>query len=340
MMKLPKDPFDPDAYNGINIALCVLCILVHGLGIVLLVKLWKRNAQQLMIINLSVAELLTSILRLVVISCAQYLGPPKFLPPGAPKPTKPPHIVRTEDALHYSSTLAMTGMFFVIFLIMIFLMVDRALVVILKGRYNKVCSILNTSIAMAFCWIVGIIMLIAFPLARHIHDYKHNEHFEYHIYTVCDVIFMVVAIVSYVIVLSMYSGYQVQEDQLDGDEQAEDASTKSGPGGSWTVIRTMKMPRFYIPLLILLTYFFFVILPHWIYIGDKYPKCEGPPPKCIPNMDPWRAMIQLLIIGYLSDAVVYIFLQPDVRALLARWFGCGKKQPEPPRATFSEVEMS
>ena len=41
--------------------------------------------------------------------------------------------------------------------------------------------------------------------------------------------------------------------------------------------------------------------------------------------DPWRALIQLLIIGYISDAVVYIFLQKNVRGLLAQWLGCGAK---------------
>ena len=37
----------------------------------------------------------------------------------------------------------------------------------------------------------------------------------------CDVIFMVVAIVSYVVVLALYNGYQVQEDQLWNDDSAE-----------------------------------------------------------------------------------------------------------------------
>jgi len=360
--------FDQETYNIINMLLIVICILLHGLGIGLLVKLWKRNAQMLMIIHLSVAELLCSIVRLIVISAAQYIGPPppnpacmgvmgRYMAPGAgaggnttasnttlggggnittngtqgngtggppggpPGGFRPPpaDIVRAFDVLNYSSTLAMTGFFFIIFLIMLVLMVDRALVVVLKAKYNTVMSIRNTSIMMALCWIVGIIMCIAFPLVRHIHDYKHNYHFEYHIYLVCDVVFIVVAIVSYIAVLSLYSGYQVQEDNIGDDKSADDAATPTGAGpGSWSVVRILRMPQFYIPLLILITYFIFVILPHWIYIGEKYPEQDP-----CGDMDPWRAMIQLLIIGYMSDAVVYIFLQPPVRKLLAQWFCCG-----------------
>ena len=147
-------------------------------------------------------------------------------------------------------------------------------------------------------------MLITFPVVHYVHCYNHSYHFEYHIYLVCDVVFMVFAALSVLVVFMKYRGYQTY---ADGEENKKKS--------------VFTDSTFYIPLLIMFTYFAFVVLPHWVYVGRKY--AEG-----YKGRDHWYSVMVLLLIGYWSDAIVYVFLQPPVRKLLGRWLSCKGCAPQ------------
>lgn len=183
---------------------------------------------------------------------------------------------------------------------MLAISIDRLLAVTLKSSYAKVCSLTNTKITLAVFWIIGVASIIGFSLGFSEAEYHHQEDVEYEIYLVLDIVFMVAAIVSYAGVVIGYRGYKQQD-----DAEAE----KENP--------SVLTETFVIPLLIILTYFIFIVLPHWIYLGYKYHEKMQ-----MFMSDPWAAMLVMLLLGYLSDAVVYIFLQAPVRKLLARWMRC------------------
>ena len=283
----------------VTITINVLNVLLHSTGIYLLWKIyvWKEiTTQQLLIFSLkSIAEGLLSTLY-VVLEVLNLTSNYEY----------------TEYVLDVAEALLT-----VIYLIMLFMTVDRLMAVVLSWKYKVYWRVGRTKKVLAVVWLLGIMWGVCSALLRQflpldLRSVFINAH--RYLEILFSLIFIAIALLTYVIIYWKHkkSGRLLRNHRAP-NENSQQQSTRQ---------QSHKL-RSYIPGLIIFTYLICNIIPLIINL----------------KIAPYLSNILLKIIfylGYTCDAFIYIFLQEKVRNQL---FGCCKRQSRSERSNNAETNV-
>ena len=187
---------------------------------------------------------------------------------------------------------------YVIIFIMLFMTLDRLMAVVLNLRVSRTKKVLVA------IWIFGLLLSVCFILLRIYMSrsiYKLIRIIHVYLQLAFSILFVITALLTYAII---FWKYKISRNSLEADSSNGNGQQQHSP------------MHFYIPLLIVSTYVILNATPYIIGIFIK-------------KSNEVLFMINILhYLGYMSDALIYIFLQPKVRKEL---FMCCRRRnsPEP-----------
>lgn len=264
-------------FENIPIPLYLLSIMLHSIGIFLLLTLQHRRNQDIIMMNLSIAEISMSLCDFSQNILSRY------------------HNV---SAFHIKILTITQCSLFVVpsFLIMIVLTVDRFLEVYLNIKYHTYVGKFKVKVSLSICWCIGIsIASILLPL-KFLSINSDAIIFKF-IFPSVEGTFLLIALVCYIYIFNKFK------------------EMKRTPTVPSIVRNKLKCARIFPPFLIILTFAMFVVAPDTVNLYLFYISEKG---------TNFHANILLLfyVLGFISDAVIYIFLQKSMRSHFLKTF-CG-----------------
>ena len=198
------------------------------------------------------------------------------------------------------------SLLYVIFFIMLFMTLDRLMSVLLSLKYQVYWTVGRTKKVLVAIWILGFIVSVCICLLQ-------EFSIRFFIRVKCVYLLMAFSIVFVITAISTYATifwkYRRSRHSLGTD-----------PSNAY--VQHQSQMRFRIPALIIFTYLVFNAIPLIIWIAHS-------------KNDFWAYMsIKWYTIGYVSDGMIYIFLQPKVRK---QFFKCCEKQETADSNTLQNV---
>ena len=278
-------------------SISVLNLLLHLLGGFLLWKTYNWTtikSQQLILFNLSVCEGLESIVW-VIIHILEFIGD------GDKQQQK---MYATSVHISLSQVLMM---------LMMALTLDRLMAVVLGLKYPQYWTVKNTKKLLIGFWCVGIaFLLLSIPLGPW---FRRVEALYFTLAQSC--LFIIVAFVTYATLFWRYVKSRNALRQY-RDSNAEDLN------GSHSIAQTFLESRFYVSILIILSYLVFSTIPFAIIIISKSVSEKGNFKRQYGDGATFMSVISMHL-SYTADAVIYIFLQKDVREKLFKTMSCSNE---------------
>lgn len=248
-------------------------ISLHCLGIFLLSHQIKkdRSHQVPIMMNLSVAEIFMSIFDFT-------------------------YNVMTRENFNnnirtYVYTIQCTCFVISCFLILTVLTLDRFFEVYLNLKYPIYFTKGVVRICLAGCWAIGFSLGMALCVARYLYGTNTLDVIYRVLFPLFEIIFFTVAVMTYTYI---YSKYRLLLRNPVGNRNRSNAFGK---------------PKFFVPTLIIFTFFFFAIIPDQLHLFLFYIYDIGS--KLLLNI-----ILTLYVIGFICDAVIYIFFQRTTRQIL------------------------
>lgn len=268
----------------------ILNILIHSTGIYLLRNLPKherRKTQVFLILNLSIIELIINVISLLrnIVKQTPIYGS-KFY----------------NDLKQYTYIFDYSVLNFTLHLMMIFITIDRLLLIVLNVNYSIILNRKKTKIVVAAIWLSGWLVFTAYVL---LFIYKFDDESQKSCITAkyvtltFDFIFVVISIVAYAIIFRALV-FQQRKKVL----MRRRASSFKGHEKLW---KTFQKSRFYVVMLLVLTFILFVIPPDATFAF--YACSHG-------NKAVHYTATILYALSYTSDGVIYIFANRQVRKIL------------------------
>ena len=281
-----------------------LTLILHSVGSYLLLKTFNWNnvrTQQVLILNLSICEWLVNFLWLLfeVLYIFGYKEETPYY------------------ANFYCVHLACIG---TLYLLMVVMTLDRLMAVIYPLKYIAHWSIERTKKILIWIWTIGATSGICFVCLCEFMDRRWYLETKFlHLSTAFNMIFIAVAFVSYVLI---FLRYKKSKDSLQANGMVHGGRLHSSAS------QHFHKSRFHIPILIVLTYIIFNILPHLFYILELFDE-----------QIVLRITDVLFALGYLSDGLIYIFLQQKVRRQLMVCCHCTGNTNENSNATVNRIAV-
>ena len=291
------------AFEITSFAICILSIILHTIGSCLLINLYKRNTpstQQIYLLHLSICEGITNLIDVIRIF-------PSFLSISANTCA----VVRKMQEHLYLMNLI--PMYMVIYMTMLLMTLDRLMSIVLNIKYSNYWTPNKTKKSIIIIWSVCILASISFSLPYKFNIFLWEASFGVYFYPICNILFLLLASFTYIFMFWTYKNSQRIKQRRPRSTVGQ--TTTFAPNHKQTLIKVFLQSRFYISVLIILTYVLFSTIPNCIYLLYKYAIKSK-------SQIPWHIMATLYSFTYLSDAVIYIFMQPRVRKLLWRWMNC------------------
>lgn len=282
--------------NILNIVFYTFTLCLHSVGLVLLYMVRSKIVetsfiQYVYIVNLSVVELLSSLL---------YVLHTVLIVNGKPA------------LLFYIHCLQNGGVFVWYTLVMIMLTFDRFLEVYLNIRYYIFWSLKKT--------IVVLVMIAVIPLAFTLYLFTIKDKRDlfrlltFYCWPICECSFIVVALATYGYFLKKIKSHRVTQQSL--SLQQSNIETQATSDLSASVQRSASRFRqaargFTLPTLLISTYLIFWVFPDMFYLVS------------ILHEKTYPAAVQsvftvMYMLAFASDAVIYIFGYKPVRNLLRK----------------------
>ena len=262
-------------------------IVLHSGGIYLLVSCNRRgreSVQQLYIINLSVTEICFSVLWLFVIPISKLVSICDNLS------------AIVKDIQHYAIMCIYTLVAFVFYATMIFITLDRLLAIKFALKYRIYWNIKRAKNLILVTWITGGLLFLSIVMCHEFTGFEFDIPFHMYFYTPLNFAFTILAIYTYTFIFRQY-------------RKSVDMQTRRSRRGSAFVV--FYKSRFYRPVLIILTFVLFIIIPDLIYMFIVL----------IQNKRS-EILLSACVISYsisnITDGCLYIFLQPNIKNQLAR----------------------
>ena len=196
-------------------------------------------------------------------------------------------------AHNYAVELMLEG---VLYMLMVFMTVDRLCAVLLSFRYPQYWGVDKTKITLVTIWSIGFLVLVCFQILTHFFGVLYAIEEIIYISVTATLLFVLVALVTYVVI---FWKFKRSRDSMRSHQGNEPQGTAGG----------FVKAKFYIPVLIISSYLVFAAIPYiWsigLYIGGV-----------AIDSDTEITIITLWVTGYMCDGIVYIFLQRAVRKQL------------------------
>lgn len=289
---------------GLRIALLVLHIVnsfLHGFGTFILVKIVRQKdvkPQHVFLLGLSSSEYAMNVLEAI-----------RVIPKIA------------TDALttfgKYLQITTFSGIWLVVYLMTVYITIDRLLLIAMKVRYHKVMSKQRAIWLLSTTWIAGGIFAFATSLAYLLFhfDWK-NTYFKY-FYSIIDFSFIILAVVTYQYI---FRRLQISHKRLTGEIKlpvrksthrlaAPERTTLTNPRTSTLHMNPWKFYR--TTILLVLTFLIFIIVPdmtYLFYVVIAQKKSDGL----------FYACSLSYAFANFTDVIIYLYMQPRVRKEIKR----------------------
>lgn len=272
------------------LCLNLLNVMAHSFGTFLLIYLYKKSrhkSQQLYLINLSVSELLINLIESIRIVLA-------LVDDG--------ENATIERIREFLLIVEFTGASFVFYWVMIFITIDRLLLISLSNKYGKYWNERRAKQQLTTTWLLGVSMAIAVALCVNFLQFDWEEAFFKYFFPSMEFLFIPFAFFTYGFIIRKYrTKHKAVSMRVSGQSTATVPSSVVGRKR-----RSFKMSVFYIPVMLITTFLIFMTIPDISYLFIA-----------IINNNPSETLSSICWISYavsnLIDAYVYIFLQHHVR---------------------------
>lgn len=269
-------------FENLPLPFYVISITLHGIGIFLLRSLRTRKNQDSIILNLSVAE--------TIMSCCELTQNvlQRFYPVSS-------------DPVSYLTIAQCTLFVLPSFLIMTVLTLDRFFETYLNLKYVCYFNKNTTRYFLSACWLSGFVCASVLLTLRYRNVNTATVIFKY-IFPVTEGIFLMTAIVSYSYIYTKFRKVHHQPCHSRLEFYGHQARTK------------YRMRRnFFPPFLIVLSFVLFVILPDITNLMLFYVFNVGTTLHS-------NILLTFYVLGFICDAVIYIFLQNHIRRQFYKMF--------------------
>ena len=226
----------------------IINTVLHGLCVIVLTWLYKRSrskVQQLYLITLVVCE-----------CCVNLLESSKLILKLTPFSEKYPE--HTEHISNHMLIVQFCGFALVFYVDMIFITVDRFLEVWLNIKYPIYWNEFSTSGLLAITWLIAVITAIIVNILRDEMDFFWEDPFYKYVFPTTEFLFIFVAIFTYAYIFKKYKTTRIAPLQINSNGQV---ITRRQSG--WEIFRKS---RFYIPLMLILSYALFFVVADFIYL--------------------------------------------------------------------------
>jgi hypothetical protein len=271
----------------------IVNIVMHGMGTWLLACTYMRgqkSTQTLYLINLALSELIKNMVRLiweliVVVSPAYFSHPTAFV---------------------YTHIFSVSGVFYNYMLSMFYITGDRLLHIILNLRYPVYWSIGKTKRLLICTWVFCLTISTSLILVYHF-IFK-SAMIKYEVYL--DIIRLYIPFTLYIIsLLFAIVTYTVMFLTF-----ARSRSNTIAPQSS--LFNIFINSRFFICVLLMTSFLLLTVIPNLIRLFAFATSITL-------SKQVWLYIFLSTLLSDFIDAIVYIFLQPDVRKLLLIKLSCG-----------------
>lgn len=204
-----------------------------------------------------------------------------------------------KNTTEYFYTIQCTCFVISYFLILIVLTLDRFFEVYLNITYPVYFSRKIVSRCLAVCWIIGFTLCFLLVMLRYTINIDSLRVVFLILFPTFESIFFTVAVFTYGYIFKKY----------------RKANLSQVKGGSNTSLqrRTFKRRKFFVPTLIIVTFFFFAIIPDQLHLFLFYLYDAG-------SNKALDAILTLYVIGFICDALIYIFFPKGNRTMLKKMF--------------------
>lgn len=278
------------ALNATIIFLSVCNILLHSLGTYLLATLYfngKANAQKVYLLNLSLLLVCINILNCI------YRIPHAII------------LYRESDSgiietQMYIQIILSTGFYPIYYFNMFYLTIDRLLNVLLNAKYKVYWDETKAMYLVQITWIIGLVASICISVAYNYTKFYWEVVYWVYFYPTLDVIFIVLALITYSVLFWKYNMSQNFRAKNKG-KLARNRLENS--------FQAFRRSRFYIAVLLILSFVVLVLIPH--IVGFVYAYIHQEQAEMVISIC-WL----LYLTSDLINAWVYIFVQRSIRTLL------------------------
>ena len=280
-------------FRYIPLPLYLMAIALHVFGcFIIITKVKNRRNQDRIILNLSVAE--------ICMACSDVTQ--NILMTMLPVHSK---------VIRYLTIIQCSMFVFPCFLIMITLTLDRFFEVFLNIRYSCFVTTLKMKQTLLICWCSGFMLAaVLVPLSIGTVHYQLIACVIYkYIFPITEGMFLVIAICSYAYIYNKFR----QLNKLPGIKTLE-------LKGEYRKIERRKR-RVFAPFLIVLTFIGFVIIPDLANLMLFY---------VFKNGTNFHSNLLLICyaLGFISDAVIYLFVQRHIKRHALRTLKGGYRDQE------------
>lgn len=268
-------------------------VFLHGIGSTVLIYLYpktRQKAQQLYLIHLSVSECIMNVLESI-----------RIIAKLSDYPSNSPNSV-VEKIRHHILIIAFTGVSFVFYFDMIYITVDRLMIVVLNHQYTRYWNKGKAKLLLLLTWCGGVVISMLVTVTYVLVDFDWEAVFFKYFYPIAEFAFIILAFLTYGFILRKY--HQSRRSVLvhPHPQQIENAVNFR---------RIFKKSLFIIPILLITTFLIFMIIPDltFLFVG-------------IINESPSVMLSTACWLSYgisnFLDALIYIYFQNEVRNFIMK----------------------
>lgn len=288
----------------------LITIILHIIGIHLLVTLHRngsRTPERIFLINLSISEVMFNffdILTTPLTDLASFSANASSI---------------VTDVQGYIFILSGYGVVPVYFLSMIYLTIDRLLDIILSIKYHLYCDTKKAKLTLKVTWVISTSTALSLAFLHGFTTVDLVSPCLKYVYPTFEIIFIVLAFITYGFLFHKYRKSRIPPVQVVG-------SQNRAP----TVLECFQTSRFHVPVLLIASFLIFVTVADLMYtfgVAVNYSKMSLVNEICRMS----------IVIGCLSDAIIYIFISPSVKHLLLKKLRWKKQRPRQNRIGLAYI---
>lgn len=274
---------------------------LHILGFYILLRRYKKstkNPQKIYILNLSIFEIILNLL-------GNLARVPEMLT-HSKEVTKVITFVQ-----HYATLFNLTGAWIITYLTMIYITIDRFLVVYLGFRYSLYWTKRKALYVVNLTWACCALFSISIAVGEFFLHFHYQDVFYKYFYPTMDFLYLVIVISVYVYIFYRYQkSFKLQHKVSKRTLNKRNASTAQ---------EAFYQSRFYTSILLVFTFLFFIVIPDLTYMFFG-PKSANRSHDERSHGYESNLLFDICRFSYgIASSLnffIYIFLQPDVRRIL------------------------
>ena len=180
--------------------------------------------------------------------------------------------------------------------------IDRLFYIVLGIKYSVYWNRKRTNLLLILIWTLGVISTIAISLTFHAQrsNNKFAENFFQYFYMLMDISFLLVCVVSYTTMFRLFKR-----------TRHSPATTNQATRARSSSLEIFMNSRFIFSALLVVNFFLLVVIPDFVLLVHHLLSMEE---GVVLNNVVWT----LFLASHVSDALLYMFTQPDVKRVLRR----------------------